>query len=76
MFDELREVKYFKKNSRFQESFNVKYFKEIKLLKSLQKAEACLEPKRASLMEFFVNILTGLLFCNKSFIIDIRLGYI
>ena len=29
----------------------IKYFKETKLLKSLQKAEAYLEPKRASTME-------------------------
>ena len=49
MFDELKEVKY----NRFQESYNVKYFKEIKRLKSLQKAEAYLEPKRASTMELF-----------------------
>ena len=28
MFDELKEVKYFK-NNRFQESYNKKYFKEI-----------------------------------------------
>ena len=49
MFDELKEVKY----NRFQESYNVKYFKEIKRLKSLQKAEAYLEPKWASTMELF-----------------------
>ena len=36
MFDELIEVKCFK-NNRLQESY-VKYFKEIKRLKSLQKA--------------------------------------
>ena len=29
----------------FQESYNVKYFKEIKRLKSLQKSEAYLEPR-------------------------------
>ena len=35
----------------------------MKRLKSLQKAEACLEPKQASMMEyFFVNILNGLPF--------------
>ena len=28
------------RNSRFQGSYNVKYFKEIKYLKSLQKVEA------------------------------------
>ena len=39
MFDELEEVKYFKEN-RFQEFYDAKYFKEIKRLKSLQKAEA------------------------------------
>ena len=43
MFDELIEVKCFK-NNRSQESY-VKYFKEIKRLKSLQKADAYLEPK-------------------------------
>ena len=35
MFDELKEVKYLK--NRFQESYNVKYVKEIKRLRSLQK---------------------------------------
>ena len=34
MFDELKEVKYLKKKNRFQGSFNVKYFKEIKRLNS------------------------------------------
>ena len=57
MFDELKEVK---------------YFKEIKRLKSLQKAEAYLEPKRGSTMDLFVNILNGLLFSIK----DVRLGYV
>ena len=38
MFDELKEVK---------------YFKEIKRSKSLQKAEAYLEPQRASTIELF-----------------------
>ena len=47
MFDELKEVKCF----RFQKSY-VKYFKEIKRLKSLQKVEY-LEPKQASVMELF-----------------------
>ena len=39
MFDELREAKYFKE-IRFQEFYIVKYFKERKRLKSLQKAVA------------------------------------
>ena len=51
IFDELKEVKCFK-NNRFQEPY-IKYFKEIKRLRSLQKAEAYLEPKRASAMELF-----------------------
>ena len=38
--------------AELQDSF-VKYFKEIKRLKSLQKAEVYLEPNRASTMEFF-----------------------
>ena len=53
IFDKLKDAKYFNKNNRFQEFYNVKYFKEIKRLKNLQKAEAHLEPKRASTMEFF-----------------------
>ena len=57
-----------------QESYNVKYFKEIKRLKSLQKAEEYLEPKRASMMELFWIYLTTYYFRNKSSIIDARLG--
>ena len=41
MFDELKEVKY-----RFQETYEVKCFKKIRRLESLQKAEAYLEPNR------------------------------
>ena len=42
-----------KSPNRFQESYNVKYFKVIKRLKSRQKAEVYLKPKRASMMKFF-----------------------
>ena len=41
IFLELKEEKYFAKKitlNRLQESYNVKYFKEIKRLKSLQNA--------------------------------------
>ena len=42
------------KKCRFQESYNVKYFKEAKRLKTLQvKAETYLEPKGASIMKLF-----------------------
>ena len=47
MFHELKEVK----NER--DSYNVKYFKEIKCSMSLQKAEAHLEPKWASVIELY-----------------------
>ena len=50
IFDELKEVKYIKKIitlNIFQEYYNVKYFKETKRLKSLQRAE----PKPASTTE-------------------------
>ena len=48
----LKEVKkVLKRNNRFQESYNVKCFKEINRLKIPQKAEAYLEPKQASTME-------------------------
>ena len=43
MFDELKEVKYL--NNRFQEFCNVKYLKEVKCMKSLQKAEVHLKSK-------------------------------
>ena len=55
MFDELKQVKYFKEITDFKSL-------EIERLKSLQKSGAYLEPKRASTMELFVNILNGLLF--------------
>ena len=62
MFDELKEVKYFREITDFK-SLNLRHIKEIKHLKSLEKAEAYLEPKRASTMElFFWNGLNGLLF--------------
>ena len=58
MFDELKEVKYFKEITDLK-NLKCKNFKEIKRLKSLQvKAEAY----RASTMEVLVNILNGLLF--------------
>ena len=61
-FDELQEVNYFKEIIDFKNLYcNVKYFKE-KRLKSLQNAEAYLEPKQAFMMELFVNIPNGLLF--------------
>ena len=49
-------VKHFKKIIRFKISgvLNVNYFKEIKLLKSLQTREVYLEPKRASTMELSI----------------------
>ena len=56
LLDELKEVKYFK-NVTAQESHNVKYFKEIKRSKSLQKAEAYLEPKPAVTMDLFCEYI-------------------
>ena len=53
MFDELKEVKHFKKITHFRSLIMQNTFKKIKRLKSLQKVEACLEPKRASAMELF-----------------------
>ena len=55
----------------------VKYFIEIKCLKSLQKAEAYLR-NQASIYDgaFLWVYLTAYYFRNKSFIIDVQLGYI
>ena len=61
IFDELREEKYFKEITDFK-TFNVKYLKDIKRLKSLQKAETCLEPNKHLHRSFFVNTLNGFLF--------------
>ena len=75
IIDELKEVNYLKRNNRFQESYNVKYFKEIKWLKNLQKAEAYLEPKQASTMNLYYEIyLTAYYFRDKSSVIEVRLG--
>ena len=37
--------------------YNVKHFKEIKRLKSLQKAKVALEPKQTSTMELFCEYI-------------------
>ena len=57
MFDELKEVKYFKEATVLTESQNLKYYKEIKRSPSLQKVEAHLEPKQASMMELFCEYI-------------------
>ena len=55
-------------SSMFDEFKKVKYFKEIKGLKSLQlKAEAYLELKRASMMELFVNTVSKYIAPSKMF---------
>ena len=47
----------------------------MKGLKSLQiKAEAYLKPKRAYMTKLFMKIVNDLLFSQKIFIIDARLG--
>ena len=54
----IKRSKVLQRNHRFQESCNVKKFKERKLLKSFQvKAEAYLEPKRASSVELFCEYI-------------------
>ena len=53
-------------NGTLDESKEVKYFKEIKRLKSLQKAEAYLEPSEHLWWSFFVNILIGFIFAMKA----------
>ena len=57
MFDELKELKYFKEVTDSYRVYNVKFFKEIKRSKSLQKAEAHLEPKWASTMELLCEYI-------------------
>ena len=63
MFDELKEVKYFKEVTDFYRVLQCKIllknkiFKKKKKKKSLQKAEAHLQPKRASTMEHFYEYI-------------------
>ena len=55
MFDELKEVKYFKEITEF---YTVKYFNKIKAFKSLKSLQVTyLEPKRASMMELFYEYI-------------------
>ena len=56
MFDELKEVMYFKEITDLKGLNDVKYFKEIKRLRSLLRAETYLESKQASTMELFLWI--------------------
>ena len=56
------------KKYRFQESYNVKYFKEVKCLQTLQvKAETYLEPKGASTMKHICEYTYRI---RKSSIVD------
>ena len=67
VFDELKEISTLKKQVTDFKSLTMQTtLTEIKHLKSLQKAEAYLEPRRASRWSFFVNILHGLLFSHKA----------
>ena len=52
MFNELKEQKYFKEITDL-EITEITYFKERKRVRSLQKAEAYLEPKQASTITLF-----------------------
>ena len=77
IFDELKEVKYFKEITDFKSVLmKSTLIKEIKRLNYLQKAEAYLAPKRASICNFFWIHLKVYYFRNKSSIIDVWLGYI
>ena len=75
MFDEWKEAKYFKKITDFRNLKMQNTSKEIKRLKSFPKAEAYLEPKRATTMKLVLWIyLKADYFRNKSSIVDIRMG--
>ena len=52
MFNELKEQKYFKEITDL-EITEITYFKERKRVRSLQKAEAYLEPKQGSTITLF-----------------------
>ena len=76
IFDELIEEKYFTRNNRFQEFFNVKYFKET-FEESSSKSSAVFRTKVSIYDGAFLWIyLTANCFRNKTYIIDVILGYI
>ena len=79
IFDELKEVKYSTRNNRFQESFNVKCFKEKKkktFEESSTKSSATFRTQASIYDGSFLWIyLTAYYFRNKSSIIDDQLGY-
>ena len=63
--------------NRFQESYNVKYFKLIKRLKSLQKSRGVFRTQVNIYDTAFLWIyLTAYYFLNKSPITHVQLGYI
>ena len=73
MFDELKEVKYFKKK-QISKVFNVNYFKEIK---RSPKTRGLFRIQESIYDGVFLRIyLTAYYFCNKNSIIDVLLGYI
>ena len=57
MFDELKEVMYFKEITDLKGFNDAKYFKEIKRLRNLQRAETYLESKQAFTMELFCEYI-------------------
>ena len=62
----MKNVKYFKERKGLENLKKVKYFKNLKKLNGLRvKAEADIEPKRASTMKFF---------CKNNRWLAIRMG--
>ena len=69
--------KVLKRNSIFQESNNVKYFKEMKTFEESSKSRGVFKPQAGIGDIVFLWIsLTAHYFHNKSSIIDVGLGYI
>ena len=73
MFDELKEVKYFKEN-RLQESYDVKHFKKNKTFEESSKNRDVFRTQESIYDGALLWIyLMAYYFRNKSFIIDVRL---
>ena len=77
IFDELKEVKYFTRNNRFQDSFHVKYFQRIITFEESSSKSSVVFRSQASIYDkiFLWIYLTAYFFRNKSSIIDVQLGY-
>ena len=77
MFNELKEVKYFKEITDFKRVLKCTIIKKTKTFEKASKSRSVFKNHGSIYGGAFLWIdLTAYYFCNKSFIIDVQLGYI